>query len=172
MEFQFENRFTMTEKMLVESTWANMKGLALILAIATTVFAMGAGGTLIGAIINGTVGTSTLISTLCGAVVLVFLWRLPGSTARNILKEVKKQNNGENPECVALFGDVILSNMGEQEGYDYSRICKVVSLKHSYVIYIDKRVSIPVTRDGFVKGDFESFKAFLQEKRPDMKMPK
>ena len=171
MEFQFENRFKMSEKMLVESTWANMKALGIILAVATTVFAMGAGGTVISAVIGGTLKTSTLVSVLCGAVLLVFLWRLPGSTARNILKEVLKQNNGQNPECVALFGDIILSNMGEQEGYDYSRIRKVVALKHSYVIYIDKRVSIPVTRDGFTKGDFAAFKAFLREKRPDLKIP-
>lgn len=171
MEFQFKNRFKMTEKMLVESTWANMKGLGIILAVATTVLAMGAGGNLISAIVGGTVETSSLISTACGVVLLIFLWRLPGSTARSIMKEVVKQNNGNVPECVALFGDVILSNMGEQEGYAYSRIRKVVSLKHSYVVYIDKRVSIPVTRDGFVKGDFASFKAFLREKRPDLKIP-
>lgn len=171
MEFQFENRFKVTEKMLVESTWANMKGLGIILAVATTVLAMGAGGNLLSAIVGGTVSTSSLISMACGVVLLVFLWRLPGSTARSIMKEVVKQNNGQIPECVALFGDVILSNMGEQEGYDYSRIRKVVALKHSYVVYIDKRVSIPVTRDGFVKGDFASFKAFLREKRPDLKIP-
>lgn len=172
MEFQFENRFKMTEKMLVETTWANSKALSIILAVATTVLAMGAGGNLIGALINGTVDAKSLISLVCGAILLVFLWRLPGSTARSIMKEVVKQNNGDVPECVALFGDLILSNMGDQEGYDYSRIRKVVALKHSYVIYIDKRVSIPVTRDGFVKGDFESFKAFLHEKRPDLKIPK
>ena len=171
MEFQFENRFKMSEKMLVESTWANMKGLGIVLAVATTVLAMGAGGTLISAIVGGTLKTSSLVSMACGVVLLVFLWRLPGSTARSIMKEVIKQNNGEVPECVALFGDVILSNMGEQEGYSYERIRKVAALKHSYVIYIDKRVSIPVTREGFVKGDFASFKAFLREKRPDLKIP-
>ena len=171
MEFQFENRFKMTEKMLVESTWANMKALGLILGIATTVLAMAAGGALIGAVTGGTLKTSTLVSMACGAVLLVFLWRLPGSTARAIMKEVSKQNKGEIPECVALFGDLILSNMGDQEGYDYSRIRKIVSLKHSYVIYIDKRVSIPVTRDGFTRGDFAAFKAFLKEKRPDLKIP-
>ena len=172
MEFQFENRFKMTEKMLVESTWANMKGLGIALAVATTVLAMAAGGNIISAIVGGGVDTKSLISMGCGAILLVFLWRLPGSTAKSIMKEVVKQNNGDVPECVALFGDVILSNMGDQEGYAYSRIRKVVALKHSYVVYIDKRISIPVTRDGFTKGDFESFKAFLREKRPDLKIPK
>lgn len=171
MEFQFENRYHMNEKMMVESTWANMKGLGIGLAVATTILAMAAGGTIIGGMMNPPIETSMLIRLAIGVVILVLLWRLPGSTAKSILKEIIRQNGGQNPECVALFGDLILSNMGDQEGYGYERIRKVVSLKHSYVIYIDKRVSIPVTRDGFTKGDFESFKAFLQEKRPDLKIP-
>ena len=171
MEFQFENRFHLNEKMMIESTWANMKALGIALGAATTVLAMAAGGTLISAVINGNLSTSTIISLICGAVLVILLWRLPGSTAKGILKEIIKQNGGNAPECVALFGDLILSNMGDQEGYDYSRIRKVVSLKHSYVIYIDKRSSIPLSRDGFTKGDFAAFKAFLKEKRPDLKIP-
>lgn len=171
MEFQFENRFYMNKQMMVESTWANMKGLGIGLGIASTILAMAAGGTIIGGMMNPPMDTALLIRLAIGVVILILLWRLPGSTAKAILSEVIKQNGGKNPECVALFGDLILSNMGDQEGYAYSRIRKVVSLKHSYVIYIDKRVSIPVTRDGFTKGDFESFKAFLREKRPDLKIP-
>ena len=172
MEFQFENRYYMTKPMMVESTWANMKGLGIGLGIATTILAMAAAGTLISGILAPPVNTGMLVRLAAGVIVLFFLWRLPGSTAKSILAELIRQNGGQNPECVALFGDLILSNMGDQEGYDYSRIRKVVSLKHSYVIYIDKRISIPVTRDGFTKGDFESFKAFLKEKRPDLKIPK
>lgn len=171
MEFQFENRYHMNHKMMVESTWANMKGLGIILAIATTILAMAAAGTIIGGILNPPFDTSMLLRLAIGIVILLLLWRLPGSTAKSILNEISKQNGGKPIECAALFGDIILSNMGDQEGYDYSRIRKVVSLKHSYVIYIDKRISIPVTRDGFTKGDFASFKAFLREKRPDLKIP-
>ena len=171
MEFEFENRYHMSKEMMVESTWSNMKGLGIILAVATTVFAMAAGGTIIGGIVNPPINTTMLIRLAIGAVILAFLWRLPGSTAKTVLAEIIKQNGGKNPECVALFGDLILSNLGDREGYDYSRIRKVVSLKHSYVIYIDKRISIPITREGFIKGDFESFKAFLKEKRPDLKIP-
>ena len=161
----------MNEKMMVESTWANMKFLGFVLGLATTVLVMAAAGSIIGGIMNPPMDTTMLIRLAIGVVIIALLWRLPGSTAKAILKEVIKQNNGTNPECVALFGDLILSNMGDQEGYDYSRIRKVVSLKHSYVIYIDKRVSIPVTREGFTKGDFAAFKAFLKEKRPDLKIP-
>lgn len=171
MEFKFENRFYMNKPMMVESTWANMKALGIILGIASTVLAMAAAGTIITGVMNPPMDTSTLLKLAIGVVILILLWRLPGSTAKAILSEVIKQNGGKNPECVALFGDVILSNMGDQEGYGYERIRKVASLKHSYVIYIDKRISIPVTRDGFTKGDFASFKAFLREKRPDLKIP-
>ena len=171
MEFQFENRYHMTREMMVESTWANMKILGIILGIATTILVMAAAGTVITGIMNPPIDTSMLLRLAIGVVILALLWRLPGSTAKSILAEVIKQNGGQNPECVALFGDFVLSNMGDQEGYGYERIRKIVSLKHSYVIYIDKRISIPVTRDGFTKGDFEGFKAFLKEKRPDLKIP-
>ena len=76
MEFQFENRFKMTEKMLVESTWANMKGLGIALAVATTVLAMAAGGNIISAIVGGGVDTKSLISMGCGAILLVFLCKV------------------------------------------------------------------------------------------------
>jgi len=171
MEFQFENRYHTSEKMIVESTWANMKGLGIALGVGITVLAMAAAGTIIGGIMHPPIDTSMLIRLAIGVVIVVLLLRLPGSTAKSILREIIKQNNGQNPECIALFGDLILTNMGDPEGYTYDRIRKVVSLKHSYVVYIDKRVSIPVTRDGFTKGDFEGFKAFLKEKRPDLKIP-
>lgn len=170
-EFEFENRYELTEKMMVESTWANMKLLGLILAIATTIFAMAVAGVAISAVMYPPLNTSMVLRLAIGLAALVLCWRLPGSTARAIMKEIKKQNGGRPVEGAALFGDVIVSNMGDQEPYDYSRIRKVVSLKHSYVIYIDKRVSIPVVRDAFVKGDFDSFKKFLREKRPDLKIP-
>ena len=157
--------------MMVESTWANMKILGLVLGIATTVLAMAAAGVVIGAVTNPPLNTGMVIRLAIGVVILGLCWYLPGSTAKAIIKEIRRQNGGKPVEGVALFGDVILSNMGDREAYSYERIRKVVALKYSYVIYIDKRISIPVVRDGFTKGDFASFKQFLREKRPDLKIP-
>ena len=170
-EFEFENRYELTEKMMVESTWANMKVLGLILGIGTTVLAMAAAGVAIGAVMNPPLNTGMVVRIAIGVAILVLCWRMPGSTAKAILKEIRKQNGGRPVEGAALFGDVILSNMGDQEAYTYDRIRKVASLRHSYVIYIDKRISIPVVRNAFTKGDFDSFKKFLREKRPDLKIP-
>ena len=54
---------------------------------------------------------------------------------------------------------------------EYRKICKVVRLKHSYVLMIGKRNGVMLDPNGFTKGNFEDFKRFLQEKRPDLTVP-
>ena len=91
---------------------------------------------------------------------------------RSDVKEFLAECDRVYSERVSLAADRILSNLGDPDGYAYDRITAVKSMKHCYVIYIDKKKSIPVLRDGFTRGDFESFKAFLKTKRPDLKIPK
>ena len=93
-------------------------------------------------------------------------------------------------EATTQFGDKILYTLHGAETctYSYDAIRKVISAKDSYILsfkmkvavdsvtqgktdYVNKKSSISLKRDGFTQGDFESFKKFLAEKCPNVKIP-
>ena len=93
-------------------------------------------------------------------------------------------------EATTQFGDKIVYTLHGAETctYNYDALRKVVSAKGSYVLYfkmkvavasvtqgktdyVTKKSAISLNRDGFTQGDFESFKKFLAEKCPNVKIP-
>ena len=105
-----------------------------------------------------------LMFTLIGFMPDWFTW--------NLLRQVKKQNDGQIPETVVTLGDCIELHEGlVHYTIEYRKIVKVVSLKHSYVLMMGKRNGIILNPQGFTKGTFSEFKEFLRQKRPDLKIP-
>ena len=105
-----------------------------------------------------------LMFTLIGFMPDCFTW--------NLLRQVKKQNDGQIPETVVTLGDCIELHEGMVHyTIEYRKIVKVVSLKHSYVLMMGKRNGIILDPQGFTKGTFSEFKEFLREKCPDLKIP-
>ena len=100
------------------------------------------------------------------------LFFLPYLVAWNALRHTQKQNDGVIPETVITFGDTIELHEGMVHiTVEYRKICKVVRLKHSYMLMIGKRNGVMLQPDCFTKGTFEQFKEFLRETRPDLTIP-
>ena len=106
------------------------------------------------------------------AFVFVFIGFIPEWFTWNLLRQVKKQNDGQIPETVVTFGDIIELHEGMVHyTIEYRKIVKVVSLQHSYVLMMGRRNGIILDSSGFTKGTFSEFKQFLREKCPDLNIP-
>jgi hypothetical protein len=87
-------------------------------------------------------------------------------------KNGKKQNDGIQPEVIVTFGDIIEMHEGMVHlTIPYQKVVRVVRLKYSYVLMLGKRNGVMLSPDHFTKGNFEEFKQFLREKRPDLNIP-
>ena len=172
MNIQFENKLFMTPALMTEVMWNQMKVMKTIMRIAlVAVIACAVYGVAV-SLINGFLATSVFIPIVIASVLLFLCWQMPNSTVRGVVKELARHNGGKLPETTTVFGDKIVTTTMEQSvEYPYSRILSVRSLNHSYLLVVGKRESLPIKRDGFTQGDFESFKQFLRTKRPDLKIP-
>lgn len=110
--------------------------------------------------------------TLCGLVFLL-LFFLPWYISWNALRTSKRNNDGVIPETRITVKD---DRIDVDEGcvhftLEYRKFCRVVHLKHSYVLMMGRRSGLMIDPDGFTKGTFAEFKQFLREKRPDLNIP-
>ena len=96
----------------------------------------------------------------------------PQLYAWSIIRSVKKQNDGVQPEVTVTFGDTIELHEGMVHiTVEYRKLQRVIRLKHSYMLMIGKRNGVMLDPNGFTKGTFSEFKQFLREKRPDLNIP-
>ena len=102
----------------------------------------------------------------------VFLFFLPHIYAGSVLRNVKRQNRGIQPETVVSFGERIELQEGVVSlSIEYTQIIRAAHLKHSYKLWFAKRSSILLDPNCFTKGSFEEFKQFLREKCPNVTIP-
>lgn len=96
----------------------------------------------------------------------------PQLYARSAIRNVKKQNDGIQPEVIITFGETIELHEGMVHiTVEYRKIQRVIRLKHSYMLMIGKRNGVMLEPNSFTKGTFHEFKQFLREKRPDLNIP-
>ena len=108
---------------------------------------------------------------LMGIFFAIFFF-MPHIYAFSLMSGTKKQNDDTIPRTVVTFGDVIEMDEGMVHlTIEYRKIRQVVHLKHSYVLMLSKRTGVVLDPNGFTKGNFAAFKAFLRKKRPDLKIP-
>ena len=87
------------------------------------------------------------------------------------MRNYKKDTSGNSTYKIA-FGEQIEVTQGTIKAtWEYSDICEVYHLKHSYELVKSKRLGLIVDPNGFTKGSFDEFKQFLREKRPDLTVP-
>ena len=99
-------------------------------------------------------------------------WLMPDWFVWNIMRQTKKQYDGEIPETTVTFGDTIELHEGMVHyTIPYQKIVRVIHLEHSYVLMIGKKNGIILAPDGFTEGTFGEFKEFLRRKRPDVLIP-
>ena len=108
----------------------------------------------------------------CGVVFLAIFF-LPWYIAWNTMRASKRSNDGVMPETRITVGE---DSINMDEGFihlclEYRKFCRVVHLKHSYVLMMGRRNGLMIDPDGFTNGTFAEFKQFLREKRPDLNIP-
>lgn len=99
---------------------------------------------------------------------LVFLiWGLPVLQARATLQQRRKLCNDTLPETVITFGDTIVVTEGSHRSeYQYSQILRIVPMKRSSAMMIDRRIGILVDPRGFNRGTYADFLSLMREKNP------
>ena len=190
MEFNFENKCTIDQPIMTESVRSNRKTFVILSRIPTVITALGILSILARAAVQLYLDLPMLLRWTIFFLLFLRISTTPRRTARRVLKDFKRIYKVESVECTTQFGDKIHYAIqgAEDSEYDYDCITKVASCKHSYILcfkkkiqaeidpkgnprYINKKGTILLTRDGFTVGNFESFKQFLREKCPNIKIP-
>ena len=190
MEYKFVNKCVIDEAIMRESVRSNRTVFSLVAAIPTVITALGLLSLLLRAAIQYYLDLPQLLRWTIFFLLFLRISTVPRRTARRVVQDFKRVHNVDTVAAHTQFGEKIVYNLqgAEECVHDYDCITKVISAKHSYILcfkkkvlaevdpkgnprYITKKGSFPVVRDGFTQGDFESFKIFLQEKCPNLKIP-
>ena len=190
MEFSFENKCTVDQQMMTESVRSNRKTFVTLSRIPVAITGLGIVSILARAAIQAYLDLPMLLRWTIFFLLFLRISTTPRRTARRVIKNFKSMYKVDSVEATTQFGDKIVYTLQGAETceYDYSAIRKVISAKGSYILsftmkvpvasvtqgktdYVTKKSSISLTRDGFTQGDFESFKKFLAEKCPNVKIP-
>ena len=190
MEFSFENKCTVDQQMMTESVRSNRKVFVTLSRIPVAITGLGIVSILARAAIQAYLDLPMLLRWTIFFLLFLRISTTPRRTARRVIKNFKSMYKVDSVEATTQFGDKIVYTLHGAETceYDYSAIKKVISAKGSYILsfkmkvpvasvtqgktdYVNKKSAISLKRDGFTQGDFESFKKFLAEKCPDVKIP-
>ena len=190
MEYNFENKCTIDQKVMTESVRSNRKVFTTVSLIPTVITGLGILSILARAVVRSEFDLPMLLRWTICFLLFLRISTTPRRTARRVIKDFKRIYKVESVEAATQFGDKIVYALegAENSAYDYDCITKVVSAKNSYILcfkkkiqaeidpkgnprYINKKGTILLRREGFTTGNFESFKTFLREKCPNIKIP-
>ena len=85
-------------------------------------------------------------------------------------RKFKKNKKSDGVYRIAFGETIEVSHCGREAAWEYSELQAVWHLKHSYELAKPGK-SLIVEPDSFTKGNFEDFKQFLRQKRPDLAIP-
>ena len=190
MEFSFENKCTVNQQIMTESIRSSRKTFVTISRIPVVITALGILSILARALIRQQFDLPMLLRWTIFGLLFLRIATTPRRTARRVIKNYKGMYKVDAVEATTQFGDKIVYTLQGTDPceHEYTCIRKVISAKNSYILCFKKRVAVEsvtqgktsyttrkgtilLTRDGFTQGNFESFKKFLAEKCPDVKIP-
>ncbi len=166
-ETRFENRYTVSVPMLREFQFRFTPWWLKLLFLAAGLYAIIRTWQLW----RFSVGVRQILLLLIA--VYLLMWPLLRShvAAASRIKHLKKLYDGVIPETTVTFGDTIeVSDAGNHSSFRYDQIMKTCRLKRSYILMLNGKFCIFLQPDGFTKGTFEQFTAFLREKCPNVKV--
>ena len=90
----------------------------------------------------------------------------PFSTSKEIFENSKRLNSGRIKKTKVVFKENIVMDEGKAHlEFDYQQINKIVKTKNFIVLKLAKNSAILVFKDGFVKGNQNSFINFIESKK-------
>ena len=107
------------------------------------------------------------------AVYAVWIYFRPWLVAGKQVKRETKFEGTETLESVTKFGDVICDETKTQSvNISYDKLEAIRIAKHVIILTDVRKMAFILDKNGFVKGTFEEFLPFIQEKCPQLKLPK
>ena len=190
MEYNFENKCTIDQQIMAEGVRTNRKVFSTVSLIPTIITSLGILSILARAVVQSYLDLPMLLRWTIFGLLFLRIATTPRRTARRVIRNYKGMYKVDAVEATTQFGDKIVYTLQGTDPceHDYACIKKVISAKQSYILCFKKRVAVEsmtqgktsyttkkgtilLSRDGFTQGDFESFKKFLAQKCPDVKIP-
>ncbi len=111
-----------------------------------------------------------LFMLLCACAILLYGIFSPELMAKAQLRRYRNELGTD------LYRVTFGENIEIQEGslritWNYGDITNVAHWKYTFELQKSKNLAIMLSPDGFTRGTFSEFKAFLREKRPDLTIP-
>ena len=191
MEFSFENKCTIDQKIMTESIRSNRKTFTILSGIPLVITGLGIASILSRAAIQFYLDLPMLLRWSIFFLLFLRIATTPRRTAKRVIKDFKRIYQVESVECTTQVGDSILYIIQGSEPCEYEFDCinRVISAKNCYLLcfkkrvladvdnrgrehYVTKKGNLILNRDNFTEGDFEGFKAHLRSKCPGVKIPK
>ena len=190
MDFSFENKCTIDQAIMTESVRANRRTFVILTRIPLVIIGLGILSILARAVVRAEFDLPMLLRWTIFGLLFLRIATTPRRTARRVIKNFRSLYKVETVEATTRFGDIIRYDLhgAEPSEYDYGCIRKVIAAKNCYILcfrkrveiesmtqgktsYVNKKGTILLTREGFTQGDFQSFRKFLAEKCPGVKIP-
>ncbi len=162
METVFENEYLLTDDMTREYVYRVIYMKQLIAGYAACIV-----GILLFFLYKDNLSYMVLAAAIiCGFTALV----APILTTRQMNQMAKKLHGGERKPTVVRFGDKITMDEGSIHlEFSSDQLIRMKETPRLLALQTGPSSSILVTKDGFTKGDLESFKTFILEKIPKKK---
>ena len=190
MDFLFENNITIDQEVMRESVRSNRKTFTILSLIPLVITGLGILSILAQAVVQFQLNLPLLLRWTIFFLLFLRIVTVPRRTARRVIKNFKRMYHVDSVESTTQFGENIVYTLHGTDPceYDFDCIQKVISAKNSYILcfkkrvlagvdsrgkahYVTKKGAIPLSRDGFTKGNFENFKKFLGKQCPGVKIP-
>lgn len=113
-----------------------------------------------------------IVGILAGCLIttLTVAFIAPIYTTRKLIKYHMQLNNGEKEECLVQFGDEIyMKDIDGERIIYYSQIVSIYDLRNSYILMLNNKKGIMISKESFTAGDLNTFKGFIKKMCPHAK---
>ncbi len=162
MDFNFENRYTVTDENLLKylkytilrkRRWRSL--IIMCVALGYAVYSA----------IPPTAATSLLMFVLCVILMLSSILFSPVLSLKSLQKTLIKQEGTKTPNRTLQFGDNIRSIYdNEKKSLVYMQISEVLEAKDMFILTDNRTIAIYVLKNSFTFGEYEDFKSFILKK--------
>ena len=114
-----------------------------------------------------------LFAGIWGVAYAIWLYFRPWMEAAKHVKRETKFEGTETIESVTKFGDVLQDETKSQTvSVPYEKLEAIHVAKYVIILTDARKMAFILEKNGFVKGTLEEFLPFIQEKCPQLKLPK
>ena len=171
-ETRFENSSVQTEEMSAEIVRLQMGIKRTILLFIVAIMGLNYVSSAVWEIMWG-YGYFYLVISLVWILMALYLFFQPRIAAKLHMRRANKFHDGIIPQTQVLFGEEeLIAQSGDSKlKIPYNKLNKIKVSKNLMILTVKKYSHVTICKDGFTKGTYEEFLAFLRAKCPDLKIP-